>query len=133
MRKTPIKEPLNAYGISLDCKSMVRIEEFLKTPNRIRRHLARGRFISPYQIDRTIFGKSTMAHYPLMHTSSRLFDPDSMIMKHLRQRRRMKGGAIFGKSERMRYPWMYPSASRVNPKWMITMARRRNSIKRKRR
>ena len=47
-----------------------------------------------------IFGKSTMARYPLMHTSSRLLDP--MILKHLKQRRQMKGGTIFGTSTRMR-------------------------------
>ena len=46
---------------------MVRIGGFLKTQNRIRRHQARGRFISPYEIGGTIFGKSTMARYPLMH------------------------------------------------------------------
>ena len=71
---------------------MVRIGGFLKTQNRIRRHWARGRFISPYQMGGTIFGKSTMARYPLMHTSSRLLDPHSMIMKHLKQCRKMKGG-----------------------------------------
>ena len=96
---------------------MVRIGSFLKTQNRIRRQRARGRFISPYQVKGTIFGKSSMARYPLMHTSSRLLDP--MILKHLKQRssRRMKGGTIFGKSTRvrMRHPLMFPSASRVNP------------------
>ena len=70
---------------------MVRIGGFLKTQNRIRRHRARGRFISPYQIGGSIFDKATMVRYPLMHTSSRLLDPHSMIMKHLKQRRRMKG------------------------------------------
>ena len=30
LRKTPIKEPPNEYGISLDCKSMVRIGGFSK-------------------------------------------------------------------------------------------------------
>ena len=74
--KTPIKEQPNAYGISLVCeKNMVRIGGFLKTQNRIRRHRARGWFISPYQMGGTIFGKSTMARYPLMYTSSRLTDP----------------------------------------------------------
>ena len=74
---------------------MVRVGGFLKTQNRIRRQRARGRFISPYQVGGTIFGKSTMARYPLMHTSSRLVDP--MILKHLKQRhRKMKGGKIFG-------------------------------------
>ena len=129
-QKTPIKELPNRYGISLDCKSMVSIEGFLKTQDRILRHRARGRFISPYQIGGTIFGKSTMTRYPLMHTFSRLLDPHSMMM---RQRRKMKGGTISGKSERMRYPWMYPSASRENAKWLMTMARRQNAIKRKRR
>ena len=60
----------------MDCENkMVRVSGFLKTQNRIRRQRARGRFISPYQIGGTIFGKSTMARYPLMHTSSRLLDP----------------------------------------------------------
>ena len=93
---------------------MVRIGGFLKTQNRSRRQRARGQFISPYHVGGTIFGKSTMARYPLMHTSSRLLDP--MILKHLKQRsrRRMKGGTIFGKSTRMR---MHPSwiTARVNP------------------
>ena len=111
---------------------MVRIGGFLKTQNRIQRHRARGRFISPYQIGGTIFGKSTMARHPLMHTCFRLLDPHSMMIKNLKQRRKMKGGTLFDKSKRMCYPWMYPSC-RVNPKWMITMARRRNAIKRKRR
>ena len=71
---------------------------FLKTQNRIRRQRARGRFISPYQVGGTIFGKSTMARYPLMHTSSRLLEPWRMTQ---RQRRKMKGGTIFGTSTRM--------------------------------
>ena len=81
---------------------MVRVGGFLKSQNRIRRQRARGRFISPYQVGGTIFGKSTMRRYPLMHTSSRLMDP--MILKHAQQRsrRRMKGGTIFGTSTRMR-------------------------------
>ena len=78
---------------------MVRVGGFLKTQNRIRRQRTRGRFISPYQVGGTIFGKSTMARYPLMHTSSRLLDP--MILKHLKQRK-MKGGTIFGTSTGMR-------------------------------
>ena len=73
---------------------MVRIGGFLKTQYRIRRHRARRPFISPYQIGGTIFGKSTMARYPLMYTSSRLLGPHSMIMKNLRQRRKTKGGTI---------------------------------------
>ena len=114
---------------------MVRIGGFLKAQNRIRRQRARGWFISPYQVGGTIFGKSTMARYPLMHTSSRLLDP--MILKHLKQRspRRMKGGTIFGKSTRMRmhYPLMFPSVSRVNPEpWLMEMVRRRHAIKRTR-
>ena len=78
---------------------MVRVGGFLKTQNRIRRQRARGRFISPYQVEGTIFGKSTMARYPLMHTSSRLLDPWRLDQ---RQRRKMKGGTIFGTSTRMR-------------------------------
>ena len=74
-----------------------------------------------------------MARYPLMYTSSRLLDPHSLTMKHWKSRRPMKGGTLFGKSTRMRYPWMDAHASRVNPKWMITMARRPNTIKRNRR
>ena len=73
---------------------MVRVGGFLKTQNRIRRQRARGRFISPYQIGGTIFGKSTMARYPLMYTSSRLTDPLSMEKRMLRQVRQMKGGDL---------------------------------------
>ena len=79
---------------------MVRVGGFLKSQNRIRRQRARGRFVSPYQVGGTIFGKSTMARYPLMHTSSRLVDP--MILQQLKRRRQMKGGTIFGTSTRMR-------------------------------
>ena len=98
---------------------MVRVGGFLKTQNRIRRQRARGRFISPYQVGGTIFGKSTMARYPLMYTSSRLLD------QHLR--RPMKGGTIFGKSTRMRNnPLRFPSAYPVDPnQGARTMARRR--------
>ena len=78
---------------------MVRVGGFLKSQNRIRRQRARGRFISPYQVGGTIFGKSTMARYPLMHTSSRLLEPWMLTQ---RQRRKMKGGTIFGTSTRMR-------------------------------
>ena len=73
---------------------MVRVGGFLKTQNRIRRQRARGRFISPYQIGGTIFGKSTMARYPLMYTSSRLTDPLSMEKRMIRQVRQMKGGDL---------------------------------------
>ena len=76
---------------------MVRVGGFLKTQNRIRRQRARGRFISPYQVGGTIFGKSVMARYPLMYTSSRLTDPLHMV----RQARKMRGGTIFGTSTRM--------------------------------
>ena len=79
----------------------------------------------------TIFDKSTMAHYPLMYTSSRLLEP--WRLTHWKQRRNMKGGTIFGKFTRMRYPWMDPPASQENAKWLRTMARRRNDIKRTRR
>ena len=73
---------------------MVRVGGFLKTQNRIRRQRARGRFISPYQIGGTIFGKSTTARYPLMHTSSRLLDPLAMEKKMVRYARQMKGGDL---------------------------------------
>ena len=105
---------------------MVRVGGFLKTQNRIRRQRARGRFISPYQVGGTIFGKSTMARYTLMHTSSRLLDP--MILKHLKQRHKMKGGTIFGKSTRMHNnPLRFPSVShRINPEpWRVKQALRR--------
>ena len=81
---------------------MVRVGGFLTTQNRIRRQRAGGRFISPYQIGGTIFGKSTTARYPLMHTSSRLTDPLYVEKRMLRQVRQMKGGMIFGTSTRMR-------------------------------
>ena len=97
---------------------MVRVGGFLKTQNRIRRQRARGRFISPYQVGGTIFGKSTMARYPLMHTSSRLLDLP----------RKMKGGTIFGLFTRRRQnPLRFPSAtSRINPEpWRVEQALRR--------
>ena len=104
---------------------MVRVGGFLKSQNRIRRQRARGRFISPYQVGGTIFGKSTMARYPLMHTSSRLLEPWQLVQ---RQRRKMKGGTIFGKSTRMHNnPLRFPSATnRVNPEpWRVEQALRR--------
>ena len=80
---------------------MVRIGGFLKSQNRIRRQRARGRFISPYQVGGTIFGRSTMMRYPLMHASSRLKS----------HRKKMKGGTIFGKSTRMHQNLLgFPSA-----------------------
>ena len=99
---------------------MVRVGGFLKTQNRIRRQRFRGRFISPYQVGGTIFGKSTMARYPLMYTSSRLLD------QHLQ--RKMKAGTIFGKSTRMHNnPLRFPSAShRINPEpWRVKQVLRR--------
>ena len=107
---------------------MVRVGGFLKTQNRIRRQRARGRFISPYQVGGTIFGKSTMARYPLMYTSSRLLEPRRLDQ---RQRRKMKGGTIFGKSTRMHNnPLRFPSAYPVDPnQWARTMARRRHGMK----
>ena len=78
---------------------MVRVGGFLKTQNRIRRQRARGRFISPYQVGGTIFGKSTMARYPLMNTTHRI-NPEPWRVKQAL--RRMKGGTIFGTSTRMR-------------------------------
>ena len=82
--------------------NMVRVGGFLKTQNRIRRQRARGRFVSPYQVGGTIFGKSTMARYPLMHTSSRLLEPWRLTHLKQRRRRRMKEGTIFDTSTRMR-------------------------------
>ena len=73
---------------------MVRVGGFLKTQNRIRRQRARGRFISPYQVGGTIFGKSTTARYPLMHNSSRLTDPLYMEKRMVRYARQMKGGDL---------------------------------------
>ena len=91
---------------------MVRVGGFLKTQNRIRRQRARGRFISPYQVGGTIFGKSTMARYPLMHTSHRI-NPEPWRVKQAL--RRMKGGTIFGKfTRRRRNPLGFPSASPEN-------------------
>ena len=78
---------------------MVRVGGFLKTQNRVRRQRARGRFISPYQVGGTIFGKSTMARYPLMNTTHRI-NPEPWRVKQAL--RRMKGGTIFGTSTRMR-------------------------------
>ena len=116
---------------------MVRVGGFLKTQNRIRRQRARGRFISPYQVGGTIFGKSTMARYPLMHTSSRLLEPWRMAQHHdpiewakkmARQRHKMKGGTIFGKFTRRRQnPLGFPSTStRINPEpWRVEQALRR--------
>ena len=78
---------------------MVRVGGFLKTQNRVRRQRARGRFISPYQVGGTIFGKSTMVRYPLMNTTHRI-NPEPWRVKQAL--RRMKGGTIFGTSTRMR-------------------------------
>ena len=73
---------------------MVRVGGFLKTHNRIRRQRARGRFISPYQVGGTIFGKSTRMHNnPLRFPSS---SPENeMLERWLKQR--MKGGNVFSK------------------------------------
>ena len=81
---------------------MARIGGFLKTQNRIRRHQAQGQFISPYQTGGTIFGKVTMARYPLLYTSSRLPPPPPLEDG--------KWDHLFGKSERMRYPLMRTSS-----------------------
>ena len=120
--KRPITEPLNAYGISLDGENnMVRIGGFLKTQNRIRRQRTRGRFMSPYHVGGTIFGKSTMALYPLMYTSSRLLEPWRLTHLIQRRRRRMKGGTIFGKSTvmRMRNPLMFPVCVPGEPRALV--------------
>ena len=97
---------------------MVRVGGFLKSQNRIRRQRARGRFISPYQVGGTIFGKSTTARYPLMHTSSRQLD------RYLQ--RRMKGGTIFSR-RRNTNPLGFPTATdRINPApWRVKQALRR--------
>ena len=105
---------------------MVRVGGFLKSQNRIRRQRARGRFISPYQVGGTIFGKSTMARYPLMNTTHRI-NPEPWRVKQA-LRRKMKGGTIFGKSTRVRNnPLGFPSAShRINPeRWRVEQALRR--------
>ena len=104
---------------------MVRVGGFLKTQNRVRRQRARGRFISPYQVGGTIFGKSTMARYPLMNTTHRI-NPEPWRVKQAL--RRMKGGTIFGKStHRQNNPFGFPSASsRINPApWRVKQALRR--------
>ena len=71
---------------------MVRIGGFLKTQNRVRRQRARGRFISPYQVGGTLFGKSMTSRYPLVNTSSRLQDiwPRGVKPWMARRRRRRK-------------------------------------------
>ena len=85
---------------------MVRVGGFLKTQNRVRRQRARGRFISPYQVGGTIFGKSTMARYPLMNTTHRI-NPEPWRVKQAL--RRMKGGTIFSKStRRQNNPFGFP-------------------------
>ena len=94
---------------------MVRIGGFRKTQNRIRLQRPRGRFISPYQTGGTIFGKSTTARYPFMYSSSPALE--RWMLKHLKERRKMKGGTIFGKSTRMRImqnPLRLPSTSQEN-------------------
>ena len=99
---------------------MVRVGGFLKSQNRVRRQRARGRFISPYQVGGTIFGKSTTARYPLMYTSSRQLD------RYLQ--RRMKGGTIFSKYTRRRHnPLGFPTATDgINPApWRVKQALRR--------
>ena len=88
---------------------MVRVGGFLKTQNRIRRQRARGRFISPYQVGGTIFGKSTMTRYPLMHTTSRLLDPWRLDR---RLRRKMKGGTNFGKGDLRKVLWANQAKAR---------------------
>ena len=107
---------------------MVRVGGFLKSQNRIRRQRARGRFISPYQVGGTIFGKSTMARYPLMHTMHRI-NPEPWRVKQAL--RRMKGGTIFGKFTRRRQnPLGFPSMHPEDPnEWALKMARQRHKMK----
>ena len=105
---------------------MVRIGGFLKTQNRVRRQRARGRFISPYQVGGTLFGKSMTSRYPLVNTSSRLQD---IWPRGVKPWKGMKGGTIFGKSTRLRSPGMTsPLSSGVKP-WMA--CRRQKPIKKK--
>ena len=104
---------------------MVRVGGFLKSQNRVRRQRARGRFISPYQVGGTIFGKSTMARYPLMNTTHRI-NPEPWRVKQAL--RRMKGGTIFGKSTRRQNNplWMPSTSTRINPEpWRVKQALRR--------
>ena len=104
---------------------MVRVGGFLKSQNRIRRQRARGRFISPYQVGGTIFGKSTMARYPLMNTTHRI-NPEPWRVKQAL--RRMKGGTINGTFARRRNnPLGFPTATDgINPApWRIKQALRR--------
>ena len=104
---------------------MVRVGGFLKTQNRVRRQRARGRFISPYQVGGTIFGKSTMARYPLMNTTHRI-NPEPWRVKQAL--RRMKGGTIFGTSTRRQTNpfWMPSATTRINPEpWRVKQALRR--------
>ena len=112
---------------------MVRVGGFLKTQNRIRRQRARGRFISPYQVGGTIFGKSTMARYPLMYTSSRLLEPWRLDQ---RQRRKMKGVRFLASPPvcEGEIPWGSRLRPGVNPEpWVMEMVRRRHGIRRGRR
>ena len=104
---------------------MVRVGGFLKSQNRIRRQRARGRFVSPYQVGGTIFGKSTMARYPLMNTTHRI-NPEPWRVKQAL--RRMKGGTIFSQStRRQNNPLGFPSATtQINPEpWRVKQALRR--------
>ena len=101
---------------------MVRVGGFLKTQNRVRRQRARGRFISPYQVGGTIFGKSTMARYPLMNTTHRI-NPEPWRVKQAL--RRMKGGTIFGPGDLRKVLWANQAKARKQ--------RRRKGIKRGRR
>ena len=73
----------------------------------------------------TIFGKSTMARYPLMHTSHRINPEPWMVKQALCH---MKGGTIFGKFTRRRNnPLGFPSASTwINPEpWRMEQTLRR--------
>ena len=107
---------------------MVRVGGFLKSQNRIRRQRARGRFISPYQVGGTIFGKSTRRQSnPLGFPSAtdRINPAPWRIKQALR---RMKGGTIFGKSTRRQSnPLGFPSATDwINPApWRVKQALRR--------
>ena len=91
---------------------MVRVGGFLKSQNRIRRQRARGRFISPYQVGGTIFGKSTrMQNNPFRFPSaSTRINPEPWRVKQAL--RRMKGGTIFGPGDLRKVLWANQAKAR---------------------
>ena len=135
--KIPIKEPLNAYGISLDCEKQHgthwRLSQNAKSHSTATRPRAVHLAVSSRGHD------FWQVHHGAVSPDVHVLPPvGALEADHLKQRRRrrMKGGTIFGKSTRMRMrnPLMFPSASRVNPDpWVMEMVRRRHGIKRTRR